>query len=90
MSSLFNSLHHINLTEVKRQTNPFFIKAVNAAAIGCLDRGSEQLLRSLSEPLSVPLAKHLFSTNLEVEMFNCEWLNEMPGEWLVYKALDKG
>ncbi len=91
MSSLFDSLHHVNLSEVKRQTDPLFIKAVNAAAMGCLDRCSDQLLRSLSQPLSGEAGtKHLFATNLEVDMYNSDRLNEMPGEWLVYKSQDKG
>ncbi len=67
MSSLFDSLHHVNLSEVKRQTDPLFIKAVKEAAMGCLDRCSDQLLRSLSEPLSEEAGtKHLFATNFAI------------------------
>ncbi len=93
-SPVFHYLHVFRLTEVKRQTDPTFIEAINQASQGVLNGPVSGYLETLSRPL--PHAPndlqviHLYATNFEALCHNADCLTQLEGEWKIYHSQDEG
>ena len=73
--------HHFKLESVLRQTEPDLIKAINELCDGMPSKETATLLKFLSRPVLVnPQTVFMFGTNLDVDMFNHNKLEKLPGE----------
>lgn len=83
--------HKLNLKQVMRQKEPEFIQAINELCEGSLTPASEELLKSLDRPLAdMNDAIHIFGRNIDVDFFNYEQLDALPGVARLYKCTDDG
>ncbi|XP_014674176.1 PREDICTED: ATP-dependent DNA helicase PIF1-like [Priapulus caudatus] len=86
--------HKVILMEVVRQSEPFLIQTIQQAAAGHLTDESVAIIKSLARPLPTPTAAEksvkLFSLNHQVDKYNRDCLQELPGELKVYDSEDNG
>lgn len=85
----WNEFNITNLTEVKRQDNKEFIKALHHIRLGNAEEALDWFVNNiefLDEPNITFRGSTLFSTNNEVDTFNRRRLQLLKGEPRVYKA----
>ena len=94
-SSLFNRLHHFNLTHVHRQKDPKFINIIREVSTGYLTDESVRYLDELSFssqniPLKFQSSVRLVGTNFECDYLNAMMLYHLPGSFKMFKSTDIG
>jgi len=82
------NLDIVNLTEIKRQDDPEFAKALNAVRAGWISRSIDQYFKASAKhvfPEGVEPVK-LLSTNQRVDSWNKARLSSLPGELKIMRA----
>jgi hypothetical protein len=86
-------VHKIPLNIIHRQDSLELISTVNNLEKGILSDDCVTFLESLSRPLSQEksaTAIHLFSKNLEADMYNFVKLGELTGKMIYFASQDEG
>ncbi|CAG2223975.1 PIF1 [Mytilus edulis] len=80
LSRFIRCLHHVQLTEMHRQSEPDLIAAIHQSARGQITEDTFNLIKRLKRTLPPgPKPLKLFAMNLDVEIYNSECLLEMEG-----------
>ncbi|XP_061167824.1 uncharacterized protein LOC133176769 [Saccostrea echinata] len=83
--------HKVKLNIIHRQSDTTLIKCINELEIGDPSDESVAFLKSLDRPLpSEEECIHLFARNYDVDIFNYNKLQNLPGELKLYKSRDEG
>ena len=83
--------HKFILTDVLRQHQPDFIKAINDVSRGDLPRDTHDLLLRLSRPLPPgPEPVRLSARNFDCFMYNAMKLIDLDGDEIIYNSVDEG
>ena len=83
--------HKIKLHIIHRQSDRTLIKCINELEVGDPSDESIAFLKSLDRPLpNEEECIHLFARNYDVDIFNYNKLQNLPGELKIYKARDEG
>lgn len=83
--------HKFILSEVLRQHQPDFIKAINDVSRGDLPKETHDLLHRLSRPLPPgPEPIRLCARNFDCFMYNAMKLIDLEGDEIVYNSVDEG
>lgn len=83
--------HHLNLTEVVRQSEPTLIRAIHDTSTGNITEKTHRFLLSLSRPLPLDTPPvYLFANNYDAELCNAAKLAEFSGEKFTFHSEDTG
>lgn len=91
--SWFNNCfpHKVKLHLIHRQSDTTLIKCINELEVGDPSDESVAFLKSLDRPLlNEEKCIHLFARNYDVNLFNYNNLQNLPGELKIFKAKDEG
>ena len=79
--------HRINFDVILRQSEPIFIKAVRETAIGNVSEDTDKFLKSLNRDLPENMEPtHLFSKNIDADIYNNKKLDELKTPGKIYIA----
>lgn len=86
----FNSKHQIELKEIKRQTDPTFIKILNEIRKGLITKSAVRVLESrvgLTPPENIAIPE-IYALRAKVDEINRQKMAELPGNDTVYTVTD--
>ena len=82
---------YIKCFKVKRQDEPLLIQAIKELCDGNHSQQTHAFLRSLDRPIAAQEEPTmLFGTNFDVDFWNQEKVDAMPGEARHYRSQDTG
>lgn len=85
--------HRINLNIIHRQCDTMLINAINELERGTPLPPTVAFINSLSRPLSEDMEKnsvYLFARNIDVDLFNHDKVQGLPGQMSVFRSEDEG
>ena len=83
--------HKIKLDQVMQQEEPELIDAINQLCVGNPAQQSIQFLSRFQRPITHTDDRvFIFGTNLDVDFFNHQKLEQLPGNMPTFTATDKG
>jgi hypothetical protein len=85
--------HRINLNIIHRQCDTMLINAINELERGTPSPPTVAFINSLSRPLSEDMENnsvYLFARNIDVDLFNNDKVQGLPGHMFVFRSEDEG
>ncbi|MES9883831.1 MAG: AAA family ATPase [Sedimenticola sp.] len=89
---LFHSAfpHHIELTEIVRQSEPILIRAISEISTGTVTENTLSFLNSRNLEVAAEDTVHLFARNYKVDDFNRKKIMDLPGTLYEFNSTDEG